>query len=407
MNYFHSLYNAVLDDYKKYNSKWAISSLDRIKNDVKFNDKKTNVVHFVMDSEYINKFILNYKSSDNGDQHFLIFSNSNIQMIDSQLIKNSFCHIVSMNISGNNFFLDNKSINIIKNADIIVIHFLFWFYPIIIKKLNNTASIWWEVWGGDYLHYLIDDYIDPINMEIASYYDIDLSVFNPRKMKLDINTLDFIKNDVDYFFGFKMDYQIFHEKHNLRAIFIETTIPNPTELKITHSGKKKSRFIIGNSFNPTNNHFSAVLFLSQSGYDGDVYIISSYGYSDAKYKKSLEDFSRSAFGERVFFVDKYMKPKDYQCFMSESQGVIFNHIRSQGSSTALTAIYNKTNLYACEDSSLIKQYVAMCTDIINIDGFVSKYKTSIDLNYKFIHDMSYDLKLFFKDKEIVRKVFSN
>jgi len=407
MNYFHSLYNEISNDHKKYNTDWADSSLCQIERDDFFKLEKTDVVHFVMDSEYVNHFILNYKSSTRGNQYFLIFSNSHIQFLDRKLLRSEFCHIAQTQLINGTIVLDGKSTNIIRRSKIIVIHYLFWFYPSIIKKINRTASIWWEVWGGDYLPYLIDEYIDPINMEVASYYDIDLSIFNPKQSKTSLELLAFIKNDVDYYFGFKLDYDLFKAKYDIRATFVETTIPNPTGFENVLSNKKEDRFIIGNSFNPTNNHFSAILFLSQSGYNGNVYIISSYGYSNKKYRESLEDFARSAFGSKVFFVDQYMKSIDYQRFMSNSQAVLFNHIRSQGSSTALTAIYNETNLYMREDSFLAKQYIEMCKNVVEIKDLISTYGTTVNLNSRFTYKDLHLFKLFFKEKSIISKCLSN
>ena len=203
--------------------------------------------------------------------------------------------------------------------------------------------------------YILDKYIDPINLETARWYEIDLSVFDPDKVRSE-SVIDFIRTRVDFYCGSRLDYQSLKNKYNIRATLIETGMKNPTgSVFIQDQGgdsEKQNFVIVGNSMNPSNNHFSALLALSEANYSGEVYVISAYGYNDEKYRRSLAHFAHSAFGDKAKFLDNYMRPADFRNFVKTASAVILNHLRSQGASTALTALEVGTNLCMRRDTHL-------------------------------------------------------
>lgn len=409
MNYIKKLIKSIESSDQEYKTSWANETIKKLEVQSTINKQKNNIVHFVMDSEYTNKFMLDYKSSPSGAQKFILFGDiKNNKMLDQSI--EADLHYASINISNGKISIDQKTRALIESADIIIVHYMFWFYPALISGLNRNALVWWEAWGNDYIHLISNKYIDDINMQVASYYGLDLSVFNPVEVLKSDPLITFIKTRVSCFFGFLYDYEKIKQKYDIDCAFVESMISNPTDHLEKNINHKHDKIIIGNSLNPTNNHFSLLLQLSNIGYDGKLYIVSSYGYDNKFYLDSLKSFAYEAFGTNAIFLEDYMKSIAYEKLISESKYMMFNHLRSQGCATALTSIYHGNGFYITKDSMLLKQLHRLFENTnIDISSIINSFSTDSPIKLKELNTNKREILEFKKvidSRNIMKKALS-
>ena len=148
MNYLRKMVSVLEDLESRYTLAWSADTKHSLRQNDLYSKDQQNVVHLVNDSEYTNNQISLY-SSIQGEQNqkFITFNLTVPTYIDTRLSPPGSLHFGRVQQTESGFIIDHKSCLLLQKADIIIIHFLNWFYPLVISAAQIKASIWWEAWG--------------------------------------------------------------------------------------------------------------------------------------------------------------------------------------------------------------------------------------------------------------------
>jgi dTDP-N-acetylfucosamine:lipid II N-acetylfucosaminyltransferase len=282
---------------------------------------KNRVLHVMQGDKKFNLPLLEYILYDlKLDNHkFLIFDcdrnykisrNKNIIILSEPVFENFFINLFK-------FYKQIISANVIF-AHSAQLSYFFVFFPWKFK------CIIWPIWGGNDL---------------------------PSENKL-TTARGIIKNKIDNFFKRNVRFHATHIEEdsiyankvlssNAKFIFSPIYLSNVTirlktsENFLLKNGFKQKCVLVGNSNDPSNNHFSAFEKLSLSGLNPiNVISILSYGNFE-DYKINVIRKGIELFGSAFKPITHFMKLNEYLDLLDEVDFAIFNHDRQEGMGVAI------------------------------------------------------------------------
>lgn len=236
------------------------------------------------------------------------------------------------------FFLGKKDTNIsyfqllleMYKADKIILHGLFSSKVIKILFYNPwlLKRCYWLMWGGDL-------YETKKKSGSTSYY-------KKTVIKNMGHLLTYLPGDVEYArakFGAKGRY--------VEMIgYLSNVIPSKT-LVSENNKKNNINILVGNSADPSNNHFDALDKIAKFKNE-NIKIYAPLSYGDKDYAKEVINYGVSIFGNKFIAISEFMSYDKYVQFLNEINIAVFNHQRQQ-------AMGNTINLLAMGKMVYLKE----------------------------------------------------
>lgn len=156
-------------------------------------------------------------------------------------------------------------------------------------------------------------------------------------------------------------------KHIPFCYYTETT--HRISVKSSNNIKINS-VLLGNSADPSNNHFEALKFLDKHKYTGEIICPLSYG-GTAVYKKNLLQYGRRIFKNKFIPLTKFLSINEYTKMTSHCDLVWMNHIRQQAAGNIFIAIANNLPVVLNDMSPMRKPLEEVGVTIFGKDIFIN------------------------------------
>lgn len=270
------------------------------------------IVHIGQCDKFIPPFIEFMKDNFDFRQHIFFFTPS---VADKELKLESNIHLSK---PGRLHKLKHYYNLIIKmhTADKIVLHSLFnfsivimlFFMPWLLKKCC------WVMWGAD------------------------LYIYTIGKRDWKWRYREFFRRPVIKNIGYFSttvpgDYDLAKEWYSIKSKWIHNLMypshiyRDPELIPIKKQTKQESYIQVGNSADPSNNHYAIVDILQEYN---NIKVFFPLAYGSEKYKNALIKYARKKLGERFVPILDYMTFDDYNSYMATVDIAVFNHNRQQG-----------------------------------------------------------------------------
>lgn len=209
----------------------------------------------------------------------------------------------------------------------IFLHFLAYDPSLIFWATNKTLlkRSTWIVWGNDLYSYHKRN--NSLRTKIYEYF---------RRIV--------IKNIAQIATSVKEDYDLVKEFYTTNAKYRFAIYSLPVDFKALDDIKtiindNTTRFLVGNSGDPSNLHLEALDSLSTfKNEDIEITCILSYGAS-TEYQNAVIEYGNNIFGQKFKPICEYMDGKSYGRFLSTINVAIMNHKRQQGLGNIFPLLY--------------------------------------------------------------------
>jgi len=222
----------------------------------------------------------------------------------------------------------SKYLNLIKRlytSDKIILHslmsprlvVLLFFQPWLLKKC------YWVIWGADLYYY--------------EYRQRNLKSYINEQMRKRI-----IKDLRGLITHIKNDYELAKKWYRTRGTYYYSCL-YPSNLYNNYSlnyeliGRKKTYIQIGNSADPSNNHFEVLNKLYKYKYL-DIEIICPLSYGDKNYARQVVEFGNEKFGHKFIPINNFLPFDKYLDLLAKVDVAIFNHNRQQALGNIITLL---------------------------------------------------------------------
>jgi hypothetical protein len=276
----------------------------------------------------------------------------------------------------------------------IIIHGLFsrlfniilFFQPWLLKKS------YWVLWGGDLYTFKLDkkNILWHFNEIFRSYI---------------IKNIGFITTTVPG------DFELAKNWYNTKAKYIENLMYQSHVFRDSNlikclNYKKNCIYIqIGNSADPSNNHFDIIdKLIKYKEYNIKFFCPLSYG--DENHKKNVINYGINKLGKNFYPIVEFMQFEEYNNYMSSIDIAIFNHDRQQGMGNIIGLLSLGKKIYMKDKITPYLYFENLNINIYSIDSDIKVSK----LAKKEVLENESNIKLFFTKERLVSgwaKVFED
>ncbi len=209
-----------------------------------------------------------------------------------------------------------------------LILFLFLFRKYL-KKSN------WIIWGGDL--YCYEKRKKGLKYKIWYYIE------------------DYVKRNIGYVSTLVTeDYKIAKKYYNVKGKYNLAIYPandDYNELdKLKPKIKDEIYIQIGNSADPSNNHFEIIDLLSKFK-DKKIKIYAVLSYGDKVYGQKVNEYGKKIFGNKFVGIFDFMSRDKYWNYLKDIDILVFNHQRQQGLGNIMMLSYFEKKIYLRDDIS--------------------------------------------------------
>lgn len=223
------------------------------------------------------------------------------------------------------------------SADKIILHSLLNFNVFIILACNPylLKKCYWVIWGGDLYSFMFPK--------------------NSLKYKLKEMIRGFVIKRIGFLLTYvKGDVDLARRHYGARGEYIETIgyLSNviPSNIPVSENNKKNINILVGNSADPTNNHFDALDKLAKFKNENiQIYVPLSYG--NIEYAKKVIDYGNSLFGDKFIGITEFMSYSEYMCFLKDIDIALFNHKRQQAMGNTINLLAMGKKVYLNEGTT--------------------------------------------------------
>jgi hypothetical protein len=333
-----------------------------------FNDPKFSIDYF--------KFLT--KHNVNLEQHTLFHYRCNRDSYPSFHIKSEYSNSFAS-------LLPNLTLlKLLFQADKIVIHCLA--APALLLYLSVFPSLikkcFWVIWGKDLYFY---KYTENKNLSHHIY-----ELFRKR-------VIPKIKHIVT---GNEGDYKLAKQWYDVDSTLYKT-FSYPSNLYIEYE-KKASKpdqtlnILLGNSADPSNNHFDLLLQLEQFK-DHDIKIIAPLSYGDNDHAKKVIKQGKKVFGDKFKALTNLL-PKDQYIELAQTIDIgLFGHHRQQAMGNIIMLLSMGKKVYMHEHMSIseyLKNQNIIIYDIKNI---------SLEINHEETHKNPATIKSIYTESALLEQ----
>lgn len=266
-----------------------------------------------------------------------------------------------------------KLFNSCKNSEKIYFHGLFdiriIFFLYIFKIFLRKS--FWDMWGGDLYYFFKNKNI--IHKKIDEYVK---------------------GNFYGYITYINDDYELAKKWYKAKGKYFKCFIyPGNLykKIEIINFQKKELYIQIGNSADPSNNHFEILNKLEKFKHENiKLFCILSYG--DKIYAEKVVEHGEKIFKEKFIPIVDFMPFEDYMKFLSEIDIAIFAHKRQQGMGNIISLLGMKKTIYMDKNVTTFVTLKEIGVSIKSLDN---------------IEDLSkFNNFILEKNEKIIKQVFS-
>lgn len=297
----------------------------------------------IYDSPYCQKFIEFVNEKFNWEEHvFIIVKSAECFSYVNEKEKNILLVQTEQDVG--------TMIRHITNSEKVFIHFLFdWICEFWVKNNLLKTPTYWMPWGGDFYPYIDHPLYGPETKKLLQNHNIKTENFNNS-----VYRREFLKCIEGVLTPFPKDYALIQQYYSLKAKRYPFCYPldtrNKEENLLDQVSMPQDVFLLGNSASPTNNHLDLFAEIKRNeGVQQSKYIVPlSYGRNEW-YCDAVKKFGRDLFGERIFFLEKFIKEDEYLKMIQNLKGGCFFHLRQQAVGTMHMLIENEKIVFAYEN----------------------------------------------------------
>ncbi|MEW9150522.1 TDP-N-acetylfucosamine:lipid II N-acetylfucosaminyltransferase [Acinetobacter indicus] len=239
------------------------------------------------------------------------------------------------------------------SADKIILHGLFSFQIILILALNPKLlkKSYWVIWGGDLYTFMFP--------KKALKYKLKevLRSFVIKRLGF---LLTYVKGDVD----------LARKHYRAGGQYLETIgyLSNVIPSNILVSNNKKNiNILVGNSADPSNNHFDALDKLAKFKNE-NIQIYAPLSYGNKEYAKKVIEKGSSLFGDKFIGITEFMPYSEYMYFLKDIDIAIFNHKRQQAMGNTINLLAMGKKVYLREGTTQKEFFNDLAVQTFNIDN---------------------------------------
>lgn len=231
-------------------------------------------------------------------------------------------------------------------ADKIILHGLW--HPVIIRLLLlmpwTIHKCYWMLWGGDF------------------YFPDKEPAYKKKLIKRIRHFVGFIRGDFDFIctnYGAK---GVFHECILYPVVFADST----QTVAETNSNKEDIKILVGNSADPSNNHFE--IFQKLTAFPGtnfELFVPLSYGNDG--HALSVIEAGIKQFGNKLKPLQQFMSFESYKQLLKSVDIAIFNHKRQQGLGNIVQLLANGKKVFLRKDVTTWRLFTDMGVKIYDIE----------------------------------------
>ncbi|MGD8111375.1 TDP-N-acetylfucosamine:lipid II N-acetylfucosaminyltransferase [Vibrio sp. TRT 17S01] len=348
--------------------------------------ERLKVLHIIVDDKFTNSLVKFFSFHKEFDCHYAIFAESdfNCTYLSKDIIK-------KINLA----FLNNRNIdkNYFEQYSYIFIHSLKKVHVNFINRNPNLNFVWI---GMGF------DYYDLVSIDLYEGYSK--------------NFLDTYTERLKVMLGYKC-YSIYRKKRAIEKIsYFSPVLSNEFELisnefehlkrltfnyggtagfidEVHRINENAADLLLGNSADPSNNHYEALKKLNDIKFKGKIYIPLSYG--NEKYKKSLIN-ELVNFDLNIIVLEDFLSREEYFTILKSCRYVIMNHKRQQGAGNVVTMLSMGAEVYL-NCNSLLYSFL--------LDQGVVVFET-LDINEQvFPRSMSNSERV--NNRKVIKKLFGS
>ena len=315
------------------------------------------ILHCLYDDKFTDGTIRTYNSDTRHTNKYIVIDDSN-SITSFKYIKSAdvFCRTSS------------QFLQLANDYDVVILHSLLCLPLECIDKIPSSCKVVWYAWGFDFYNNGI------VKTKLYHYYT--------RRYFLVKNSFSFLKKNllfyrrqkenylkkralyrIDYFSGvFPYEYELLKEAHpyihakplDFYYGDVDFFVKDEVDYNINN---KRQNIIIGNSGDPTNNHYDALLQLKRLNVAESTNIIIPLNYGRyPNYIKWVSKQARALFPQNAYILDKFLPLGEYLQLVSNCKAAIFFHERQQASDNILMQLMYGAKVYMSE-TSLAFQYL--------------------------------------------------
>lgn len=224
------------------------------------------------------------------------------------------------------------------SADKIILHGLFNLNILIILACNPylLKKCYWVIWGGDLYSFMFPK--NSLNYKIKE----KIRGFVIKRIGF---LLTYVKGDVD----------LARKHYSARGQYLETIgyLSNVIPIHTSYFEKNKKNninILVGNSADPTNNHFDTLDKLAKFKNENiKIYVPLSYG--DKDYAKKVIHYGSSIFGDKFISITEFIPYNEYMHFLKDIDIAVFNHQRQQAMGNTINLLAMGKKVYLREGTT--------------------------------------------------------
>ena len=321
------------------------------------------ILHLGPCDKFIPSFIEFIKDNFDFNNHLFLLTNS---MSENELINHS-----NVKLSGKgklskvkHYALVIKKMN---QADKIILHSLFdikivqilFFSPGLLKKC------YWVMWGGDLYSY-------QLGKRNKSWYKNEF--FRRPVIKNMGHLVTYISGDVDLarkWYGAKGEYHecLMYLSNTYKALDVPSIQSDTINIQI------------GNSADPSNNHFE-ILDKLLPFKDQNIKMYAPLSYGDQIHANKVIAKGKELFGDKFIALTDFMPFEQYLKFLGSIDIAIFNHKRQQAMGNTITLLGLGKTVFIRSDTTQWQLFKDKNIEVLNTLNFELNYIKDLEKNIK-------------------------
>ncbi len=175
-----------------------------------------------------------------------------------------------------------------------------------------------------------------------------------------------------------VEYKYLYDKYNVRPKYIPFKYTVPLfELKEAKREFKKN-ILVGNSSALTNNHLDMLKYIGNVERDTKVILPMNYGMNPIK--EAIITRYRKKFGNKLYILDSFLSPGDYNNLLDSCHFVIMNQLRQQALGNIYAALFKGAKVFLNRSGILYLEFTKKGFIVFGIDEFRREYPTPLANN---------------------------